>query len=56
MRYKHKLNRHKRNQEIRRKYDYLIRVMRLQPHYAKNKLAREFRLSYATIEDIIYKQ
>ena len=51
----HKVDRVARNQEIRNKYDHLVRVDGLQPRIAKNKLAEEYRLSYRTIEDILYK-
>jgi len=50
------LDRKKRNKEIQDKYDYLIRIEGLQPRRVKNKLAQEYRLSYTTIENIVYRK
>ena len=52
---KYTVNRKERNEEIRNKYDKLIRVNGIQAHRAKNILAEKYRLSYYQIERIIYK-
>ncbi len=46
----------KRNAIIRARYQTYLRDYKLQAKFAKNKLAEEFFLSYAQIENIIYRQ